>query len=869
MASKKEVSILVSLQDMASGQFKQMEASAGAFQSRLGSLKGELAGMAAGAGLTGMAGYAVKAAKDWGVAVDDIREQTGATGEEASKLLAIAQRTGMGIESAVPMMGKFGKAISEAKDEMAKAAAKGEESNDIFSRLDFAPADLKNGSMMEIYSKVVQKMQNMADGADKDRAAMDLFGKKGYEMHDMLNMTTQEMQQVIDRAEKMGLIISGDTAEAWKEFDRNLSQVEGTGKKLAIMIGNDLLPKVQDLMQQALQATDTISSFGREHKDAADKAVILAAEIGGVTIATKALQAVMATFGLGVVNPWIALGVAIFGATSYLDDFLKKLREVPGYGGGGEISYNQWTGQYQKKVATNPVTDVLMDATGLDRLMNIVSGGNSQYGKVNLSSDELAAYQANQLQPWNLKGDTNTMAKIASSSVAAKDQTLRGINTGDTSSEMASLQEKINQMFRTLNEKIMEETGTTAALQLQKIEDEVAKMREDLLKDAKKLSLYGIDTSALQSEMTKYSEIMTAKIKKDQERAQGELQAQTKLYAAEAIGDKVAQAEAEYQAVLAGLDKEREAQYKATGDAAAADSYVLAKKQKSEADKVKAVRDATLEEYNYRLQLNDNLVSLGQINVTQADSFNKEQLANEIAYLQKQLSQVKKYSQDYYDIMSKIAQATDQQDTIASHDPSQAWEVAMKRIAKVQTDYADIIVQSWHDINDSVEQDWVNMMTGAESFSQGFQNIIKNMVTNVEATLAKLAYQQYIQPAVTDLWGSLIGGLTGSSTPTKGMKTAATGGNVSGLTLVGENGPELADFRDPTRIYTADQTKAMLQGGTPNININVINKTGQQLQVSQQASYDPQSHTMLMQMVVEGVSNNVAGSRDFFMGGRG
>jgi hypothetical protein len=40
----------------------------------------------------------------------------------------------------------------------------------------------------------------------------------------------------------------------------------------------------------------------------------------------------------------------------------------------------------------------------------------------------------------------------------------------------------------------------------------------------------------------------------------------------------------------------------------------------------------------------------------------------------------------------------------------------------------------------------------------------------------------------------------------------ALGGIASGLSLVGERGPEIADFRSPARIYPADQTRAVLSG---------------------------------------------------------
>ena len=50
-----------------------------------------------------------------------------------------------------------------------------------------------------------------------------------------------------------------------------------------------------------------------------------------------------------------------------------------------------------------------------------------------------------------------------------------------------------------------------------------------------------------------------------------------------------------------------------------------------------------------------------------------------------------------------------------------------------------------------------------------------------------------------------------------GVPAAAGGGRVSGLTLVGEMGPELVDFSTPGRVYNADQTAGMFVAGNGNV----------------------------------------------------
>lgn len=62
---------------------------------------------------------------------------------------------------------------------------------------------------------------------------------------------------------------------------------------------------------------------------------------------------------------------------------------------------------------------------------------------------------------------------------------------------------------------------------------------------------------------------------------------------------------------------------------------------------------------------------------------------------------------------------------------------------------------------------------------------------------------------LTDTYGLVTGGLNNTL-----VRTRAMGGYTpSGLTLVGEEGPELINFKQPGMVYTADQTSTMMGGG--------------------------------------------------------
>jgi hypothetical protein len=171
------------------------------------------------------------------------------------------------------------------------------------------------------------------------------------------------------------------------------------------------------------------------------------------------------------------------------------------------------------------------------------------------------------------------------------------------------------------------------------------------------------------------------------------------------------------------------------------------------------------------------------------------------------------------------------------------------------------------------------------SATDALRNIFQSVVADIEKMFLKMWAEQYIIGPLQQLLGGAAGaavtnsgaartsGLTSvpSAAEANPIQHFAAGGTASGWAIVGEEGPELAYFGNAAHVYTAGQSAALVGStrsapSSPNVNVNVVNRSGQQLSVSQQAQYDPATHTMLMQMFVDGVSKNLAGSRDLLFG---
>ena len=197
----------------------------------------------------------------------------------------------------------------------------------MFSRLGISIDQIEGKNTLEVFKVIQDRLRNMKDGAEKTRIEMELFGKTGYQLHGMLNMSADAMKQVEDRARAMGLIIDDEAARKSAAFNRQLKDMEQTGKRLAIMIGQELLPVVMEYAQGAINLTKSYSNLATEQKEAISGLIKFGLEAGiaitGIQSITSALK-FMRLATIAAAGPWLALATAIGLAGKALLDYRYK-----------------------------------------------------------------------------------------------------------------------------------------------------------------------------------------------------------------------------------------------------------------------------------------------------------------------------------------------------------------------------------------------------------------------------------------------------------------------------------------------------------------------------------------------------------------
>lgn len=229
----------------------------------------------AAAGAAAVAGTAVLIKSQINLAdeLGKTAERLGSTTEELSALRYAAEVTG--VESNTLDM-----ALQRMTRRLAEAAQGAGEAQGAIEQLGLDAEELAQMTPGEAFRVLADEISKIPDASERVRLAFKFFDSEGVKLVNTLNLGSEGLKEYGDEAERLGLIISQDTAKAAAEFNDNLTRLQGvvagTGQQLAA----ELLPKM-------IEFTDLL-------KDPDTQASIQAIVTGIADIATAAVRATSA-----------------------------------------------------------------------------------------------------------------------------------------------------------------------------------------------------------------------------------------------------------------------------------------------------------------------------------------------------------------------------------------------------------------------------------------------------------------------------------------------------------------------------------------------------------------------------------------------
>lgn len=294
----------------------------------------------------------------------------------------------------------------------------------------------------------------------------------------------------------------------------------------------------------------------------------------------------------------------------------------------------------------------------------------------------------------------------------------------------------------------------------------------------------------------------------------------------------------------------------------------------AEAERRLANNDQTIKAHQQRMDMIQAEQDAHQLTAQEADNLRREELTSYQDKLQQILSSQQLNTEQRLQIMQEYSNAVQDMESATAADYKTAWEDALDYIRNKTYDQRATIQSGIDDILDSFTSFGQNMLTESKSIGERFDDLFKNLANSIMNTMMKVIMQGLIMKSIMGMFG--MGGTSGGIGDVKmytdmsgwsPVSFHAKGGLADGWAVVGERGPELVNFSQPGRVYTAEQTAKALNGnGSPN-NVKVIieNKSGQQVKATS-ASTQFNLKDMVINIVLEAVSNNDGGINNILKG---
>lgn len=316
--------------------------------------------------------------------------------------------------------------------------------------------------------------------------------------------------------------------------------------------------------------------------------------------------------------------------------------------------------------------------------------------------------------------------------------------------------------------------------------------------------------------------------------------------------DKIlAEAADKIQEINDQISKAKEAGVDTADLEAASTRYLDAMKTKYE----KAQREETDDVYNMEISHIQRMTDLQE---GYTKDMNRElgiRLADYRTWLESVVNDESLSVEERMDRERELAEVMTQQNDIAAQSIDTAWSVASQRIKNTTVDYADMMKSTVDNITESISNGLKDFIGSSESVGDRLIGIVKDVANSVLNAIIQMTVQQTVLTPLSNALGGLfgkfgtmnssggglsglgslafsaIGGMSGGSTGVTGLGNysftptvsfAASGGTRTGLTVVGERGPELIDFRNPGRVYNNEElSSAMGGGGGSSVNLTM------------------------------------------------
>lgn len=139
------------------------------------------------------------------------------------------------------------------------------EAKNAFAKLGLGIHEIENLNPEDQFEAVVRAFQAMPAGAKKSALAVQIFGRNGMDLLPLLNQSATSIDELRQRAQELGIIMSDDAVDASVKYGDTLDDLKRTFNALKYSVGAQLLPALTNGVERVAQFTSRLMGAFNEN----------------------------------------------------------------------------------------------------------------------------------------------------------------------------------------------------------------------------------------------------------------------------------------------------------------------------------------------------------------------------------------------------------------------------------------------------------------------------------------------------------------------------------------------------------------------------------------------------------------------------
>ena len=208
--------------------------------------------VAIGAAMTAATGAAIATGK----AFIDAANDTAAYGDQVDKM---SQKLGLSTDAyqsfdyvlkvAGTDMASMTTGMKTLTNKLDDAKNGGEDAQAMFAALGISMDELATMSREDLFKSTIEGFQSMEDSTERAALANDLFGKSGQNLAPLFNMTTEEMDELLEKTQEYGMVMSEDEVKNAAAYTDAMTTLKGTMTGLKNSLMSQFMPGLTQVIE--------------------------------------------------------------------------------------------------------------------------------------------------------------------------------------------------------------------------------------------------------------------------------------------------------------------------------------------------------------------------------------------------------------------------------------------------------------------------------------------------------------------------------------------------------------------------------------------------------------------------------------------